>query len=164
VMLRQPGPQPSIYTIAAVGDPLVESSTWKLSDAELNYLTATRHELHDAWGVVLVLKYNDGYLTGNLLRTDENSRAYPLGGSITPNAGDMIKFALDDAHYPSGAWDTTLETNGYCGGNQVWANWRSSESHKFRWTSAGGCAYVDGVVNGFVGEGMPYHRIYAWAR
>ena len=161
VMLKQAPPQSSIYTVDAVGSPLSDSGTFKLADTELNYMTSVATN-PDRWGVMLVPRYNDGYYTGNLLRTDDSDRAYPIGSSIISNGGDMIKASLDAASYPSGSWDTSLETNSYCSGPQIWSNWNSAESYRLRWTSAGGCTYFDESVNG-VGPGDVSCRIYAWA-
>ena len=138
-------------------------SAFKLSDGELHYMTSANPR---NWGVLLVPNYDNGRLVGNLLRTSEADRAYPIGGSTGANQGDMAKSALDASDYPT-SWDHELETNSHCGGTQVWANWVSTESYKFRYTSAGGCSYFDeslsgvstgdygGSIWGFVGGGAP---------
>ena len=173
VMRKSVNPDSSIFTVGSVGSPTStfdssSSSTFKLADTELNYLT-TASTNPSTWGVMLVPNWGNNqqgannHLGGNLLRTDASSRAYPLGGSIISNAGDMIKSSMQAASYPTGSWDTALETNSHCGGTQVWANWESSESYKMRWISAGGCSYFNEGFNG-VGPGEISGGIWAWAR
>ena len=166
VMRKSVNPDSSIFTVGSVGSPTSTfdssaSSSFKLADTELNYLTTAAIN-PSAWGVMLVPNWNNNHRTGNLLRTDASSRAYPLGGSIINNAGDMIKSSLDAASYPTGSWDTTLSSNSHCGGNQVWANWENSEAYRMRWTAPGGCSYFDEVVNG-MGAGEISGGIWAWA-
>ena len=114
------------------------------------------------WGVVLVPNYDSGYLTGNLIRTSPDDRSYSVGGSTGANQSDMAKFSLDADEYPT-AWDHELESNTHCGGTQVWANWASSESYQFRYTSAGGCSYFNEAVNG-VSNGDYGGSIYGFVR
>lgn len=166
VMRKSLNPDTSVYSVDAVGNPTstfdgTSASSFKLADAELHYLT-TATTNPSVWGVVLVPNWNNGHVAGNLLRSDASSRAYPVGGSVTKDAGDMIKFSLDATSYPSGSWDTTLSSNSHCGGDQVWANWESSESYKMRWIAPGGCSYFNEVVNG-LGTGEIAGGIWAWA-
>ena len=65
-----------LYTQSAVGDPTDSSLSFKLTDAEINYMTDVDHN-PDVWGVILVPEYDHGYLTGNLLRTSR-----PVGGRL----------------------------------------------------------------------------------
>lgn len=159
VMLKLEAPQPALFTQEAVGDPTSLTSSFKLSDTQINFMTDVKNN-PDVWGVALIPEYQEGYLTGNLLR-GKTSRAYPVGSSITSNMGEMIKFQLDATVYPTGAWDTTLENNNHGGGQQAWANWLSSESWKMRWNSGPeGKTYFNEVVNG-KGWANTAH-IYAW--
>jgi len=157
VMLKV-GQTSAITTDNAFGDSS-NDGTFKLSDVELNYMTTASNN-PDVIGVVLIPNYNNGYRTGNLLRSNDGSRAFPIGGGNTANAGDMAKFDVTSPDpYPTN-WDTNLEDNTHCGSNQVWANWASDESYMFRWTSNNGCSYFNANVNG-VTPGDYTGRIYA---
>ena len=139
-------------------------SDWILPAAEMNYMTSTQYN-PDAWGITLIANYNAGYNNGNLIRSKGGSRAYPTNGNNTANAGDMAKFDITTSNYPS-SWNTSLNTNTYCSGTQVWANFTGggSESWGFRWNTAGGCTYFNEAVNG-ISTGQPGgYYIHGWLR
>jgi len=137
----------NLFTVDATGSIDVLSN-YKLTDTEINYMTGDANP--DAIGALIVPNYDGGHVTGNLLRADDGSRAYPIGSSVTSNVGDMAKSSLVALDYPT-AWDVTLNDNSYCGGTQVWANWEGSEAYHFRLNSAAGCSYFNENVNGYSG-------------
>lgn len=164
IILRKIGSDSRFFSVGsfnaagAANHPSI-TQAFKLSDAELHYMTSLSSN-PSVTGVLLIPNYNGGYLTGNLLRTDASDRAYPIGGSTGANRGDMAKSSLDATTYPT-SWDHELEDNTHCGGTQVWANWVSAESYKFRFTSSGGCSYFNEQVNG-VGLGDYGGSVYGF--
>lgn len=154
------------FSNAGSGTPSTPDSTadWILPAAEMNYMTSTQYN-PDAWGITLIANYNAGYNNGNLIRSKGGSRAYPTNGNNTADAGDMAKFDITTSNYPS-SWNTALNTNTYCSGTQVWANFTGggSESWGMRWNTAGGCTYFNEGHNG-VPSGQPGgYYIHGWLR
>jgi len=66
--------------------------------------------------------------------------------------------------YPgSNPWSAG-ETNTYCGGTQVAASWTSENLLSFRFNSADGCIYVNGVSSCSTGEQANGVYTTAWVR
>jgi hypothetical protein len=169
VVMHRTGAASNLFTTNAVGTPQLPPNTingtvrFKLSDAEMNYMSTVGNN-PDVVGVILIPNYQQGFRTGNLLRNKNLTRTYPTNGSNTANAGDMAKYNINNnpaTQYPT-SWQTTLQTNSYCGGTQVWSNWVSSLAYMFRWNSASGCMYVDGAFDN-IGFGENSTISNAWA-
>ena len=150
------GTTTSVFTVSAKNSPTASfADNYKLSDEQMNYLTST----DSAWGACIVPNYEEvyngvwvdsrgaEYVNCNLLRSNDGSRAYPVGSSIIADGGDMAKSnllapSLND--YPSEErWLTTLFDNNYCGGTQVWAadGVAFAKALLFRLIANDGCSY-----------------------
>ena len=193
------GRQHPLFTTDAVGDALTFTNTgnratysvhnFKLSDSEMNYLTSQP----DSVGVFLVPGWNPDTPTqntqGNLIRANDGSRAYPIGGSTAGSTnhdlhvetapgtdiGDLAKFDPSaSTAYPSG-WGTSLHDNAHCGGPAVWSwNQDYTTAWAFRWSNYGGCSWAWGGCSNMPNGITDAHpdcqvntwigRLYAFAR